>query len=96
VLFTVNVACPLLPVIPFVVVIIELPPPWDSVTVLPLTTLLCASSRVTVMVEVVAPSAAMVVGLAVTVEVAVLGVPAVNVTCTVWVMVMESLVSLAV
>jgi hypothetical protein len=68
--FTVKVAWPLAFVVPLTVVIVECVPPLllASVTVLPLTGLLYASMSVTVIVEVVAPSAGTEVGLAVTVD----------------------------
>jgi hypothetical protein len=74
--FTVKEACPLPFVVPLTVVIVELPLPAASVTVLPLTRLLLASFSVTVIVEVEEPSAFTVVGLAVTVEFAALPGPA--------------------
>ena len=52
---TVKEACPFVPVVPVTVVMAELPPLLASVTVLPLTALLFASLRVTVMVEVAVP-----------------------------------------
>jgi len=63
---------------------------------LPLTGLLFASNSVTVMVEVVEPSAVTEAGLALTVDALALTVPTVKVTAAVGVMVMLSLVSLAV
>ena len=50
---------------------------------MPLTGLLFASSKVTEMVDVDEPSAAIDVGLALTVDLAALTAPAVNVTCAV-------------
>jgi len=67
-----------------------------SVTVLPETGLLLASLRVTVMVEVVDPSAGTADGEGVTVDCAALTVPAVNVTVAVCVTVTLSVVSVAV
>ena len=66
------------------------------VTVFPATGLELASFRVTVMVEVVVPSAVMEVGLATTVDWAAVGVPAANVTVAVCVIVIVSVVSVAV
>ena len=57
VLFTVNVASPLLFVVPDTVVIVELPVPCASVTVLSLTGLPFVSFNVTVMVDVAVPFA---------------------------------------
>src|SRR5213593_2309145 len=94
--FTANVACPLAFVVPLTVVIVELPLPAVSDTALPLTGLLLMSLRVTVIVDVVDPSAGTDVGLALTVDVPALTVPAVNVTVAVWVIVMASVVSVAV
>ena len=66
------------------------------VTVLPLTGLLLASHKVTVMVEVATPSPVTVAGLAVTVDVVADTAPAVNVTEAVCVTVTLSVVSVAV
>jgi hypothetical protein len=66
--FTVKVTTPLELDAPLAAEIVELPLPAASVTVLPLTGLLPASSSVTVIVEVVEPSAATDVGLALTVD----------------------------
>ena len=55
----------------------------DNVTVVPDTRLLFASRTVTVIVDVVAPSAATLEGLAATVDVPADGAPAVNVTVAV-------------
>jgi hypothetical protein len=74
--FTVKEACPLEFVVPLTVVIVELPLPAVSVTVLPLTKLLLASFSVTVIAEVVEPSAFTVVGLALTVDLPALPGPA--------------------
>src|SRR5437763_958057 len=76
---TVKVAWPLALVVPLTVVIVELPLPAVSETVLPLTGLLFASLSVAVMVEVVEPSAVTEVGLALTVDVLALTVPAARV-----------------
>jgi hypothetical protein len=65
---TLKLACPLELVVPDTVVMVELPPPWPRVTVLPETGLPFASVSVTVMVEVVLPSAGTDVALATTVE----------------------------
>src|SRR2546425_3779275 len=67
--FTVNVAWPFASVVPLTVVIVELPLPAASDTVLPLTAVPTLSLSVTVMVDVVEPSAATDVGLALTVDV---------------------------
>jgi hypothetical protein len=66
------------------------------VTVFPLTGLLLLSNKVTVIVEVVTPSAVTDVGLAVTVDFVALTGPGVNVTEAVWVMLMLSVLSFAV
>lgn len=103
--FTVKVATPLALVIAFNTVIVELfprlvtvelPPFLVNVTVFPLTGLLLASFKVTVMVEVVVPSATTEDELAATVEVEAETAPAVNVTVAVAVIVTESVVSVAV
>jgi hypothetical protein len=65
---TVKVTTPLELDGPLAAEIVECPEPWASVTVLPLTGLLLASFSVTVIVEGVEPSAAIEIGLAVTVE----------------------------
>jgi hypothetical protein len=65
-------------------------------TVLPLTGLLFASRKITVIVDVATPSAVTVVGLAVTVDVVADTAPTVNVTEAVWVTVIVSVVSVAV
>ena len=72
--------------------------PRDDVrlTALPLTGLLFASRKVTVIVEVAIPSAATVAGLAVTVDAVADTAPAVNVTDAVCVTVIVSVVSVAV
>src|SRR5450759_3152154 len=68
--FTVKVACPLALVTPVNVVMVELPDPAVSVTVLPDTRLGVAapSFKVTVMVEGLVPSAGTDAGIALTVE----------------------------
>ena len=83
-------------VVPLTVVIVELPLPAVNETVLPLTGRLLPSKSVTVIVEVVAPSAVTDVGLALTVDVLALTVPTVKFTVAVSVTVMVSVVSLAV
>src|SRR5207237_856391 len=88
--FTVNEYWPLALVVPLTVVMVELPPLAASETTLPLTGWLEASFRVTVMAEVVLPSATTDVGLALTVDVLALTAPSVKVTVAVWVMVIES------
>ena len=95
---TVKVACPLALVVPFTVVMVGVPAPEDlaSVTVFPDTGLLLASSRVTVMVEVVLPFAVTKVGDATTVDTVEDTAPAVNVTVAVCVTTIESVVSVAV
>ena len=77
---TVNVAWPDALVTPLTVVIVEEPPPFASVTVLPETGFEFASFSVTVTVEVVAPSAVTDVGEAETVDCAAVTGPGVNVT----------------
>ena len=94
--FTAKVTTPLAFDEPLAAEMVELPAPCARVTVLPLTGLLCASLIVTVIVEIVAPLAVTEVGLAVTVELLAVGVPAVNVTAAVCVMVALSVVSVAV
>ena len=74
---TEKVAWPAASVTPFSVVIVEEPPPGASVTVWPGTGLACASTRVTVIVEAVLPSATTETGQARTVEPAALGAPGV-------------------
>jgi len=73
-----------------------LPEIFPSVTVLPLTGLLCASSKVTVKVEVEVPSAVNEVGNALSVDLLDDTAPAVKVTLAVCVMVTESELSVAV
>jgi len=94
---TVNNAWPELSVVPWVVVMVGLPEPevWASVTVLPETGLLWASFNVTVIVEVVLPSATTDVGEADTADCAAVTAPAVNVTVAVAVIVTVSVVSVA-
>jgi hypothetical protein len=95
--FTVKVTTPLALEAPEAAEMVELPVPWPRVTVLPDTGLLLASLSVTVMVEVVTPSAVTDVGLADTVECEADTAPAVNVTLAVWVITrFESVVSVAV
>jgi len=65
---------------PLAAEMMELPPFLASVTVLPLTRLLFASLSVTVMVEVVEPSATTEVGLALTVELPAVAGPALKTT----------------
>ncbi len=72
---TVNVTWPAASVLP-PPVIVELPPPWASVTVLPAIGLPPASRSVTVIVEVSVPLLTTVTGLAPTVESASLTGPA--------------------
>ena len=93
---TVNVATPEPLVTPETVVIVEEPPPFASVTVLPETGLDCASFSVTVIVEVVLLSASTDAGDADTVDWAAVTGPAVNVTVAVCVTVTVSVVSVAV
>jgi len=81
--FTVKVAWPLALVVPLTVVMVELPLPAVSETVFPLTGWLNPSMRVTVTVEVVAPSAITEVGLALTVDALALTVPTVKFTVAV-------------
>src|SRR2546426_252192 len=78
--FTVKLAWPFVSVVPLTVVIVELPLPAVSDTALPLTGLLLISLSVTVIVDVVDPSAGTDVGLALTVEGAASTAPAVTVT----------------
>ena len=76
--------------------VVELPLPAASVTVSPLTGLLFRSLSVTVIVEVVDPSATTDVGLAPTVELPAVTGPGVNVTVAVRVIVTLAVVSVAV
>src|SRR5204863_7738641 len=94
--FTVKVAWPLALVVPLTVVMVELPLPAVRETAFPVTGWLFASLRVTVMVEVVVPSAVTEAGLALTVDAVALTGPTVNVTVAVCVTVTLSVVSLAV
>jgi hypothetical protein len=80
--FTVKEAWPLAFVVPLTVVIVELPLPAASVTVLPLTKLLLASFSVTVIVEGVEPSAGTEVKPALTVELLALPGPALTTKLT--------------
>ena len=81
---------------PETVVIVEEPLPLASVTVLPETGWDCASSSVTVTVEVATPFAVTEAGAALTVDWAAVTGPTVNVTVAVWVTVTASVVSVAV
>src|SRR6185369_13571812 len=94
--FTVKVTTPLAFERPLAAEIVELPAPCDRVTVLPLTGWLFASLRVTVIVEVVEPSAVTEVGLALTVDLVALAGPEVKFTVAVRVMIVASVVSFAV
>ncbi len=93
---TVKVATPEPLVTPETVVIVEEPPPFASVTVLPETGFDCASFSVTVTVEVVLPSARTEAGAAETVDCAAVTGPTVKVTDAVCVTVTASVVSVAV
>ena len=93
---TVKVATPEALVTPETVVIVDEPPDFASVTVLPGTGFVFASRSVTVTVEVVTPLAVTDAGAAPALEAAALGVPGVKVTAAVWVTVTESVVSVAV
>ena len=73
--FTVKVAIPLELVVPLTGDMVECPIPCARVMALLLTGLLFASSRVTVMVEVVVPSAVTEAGFALTVDVPALTEP---------------------
>ena len=77
--FTVKVAIPPALVVPLAGEIVECPVPCARVTVFPLTGLLLASSRATVIVDVEVPFAVTVVGLAVSLDLPALGVPGVTV-----------------
>ena len=81
---------------PETVVIVEEPPPFASVTVLPETGFELTSLSVTVIVEVVTPFAVTEAGAAETVDWAAVTAPAANVTVAVCVTVTESVVSVAV
>ena len=80
---TVKVATPEPLVTPETVVIVEEPPDFASVTVLPATPVEWESLSVTVIVEVVLPSAATVAGAALTVDCAAVGTPSVKSTVAV-------------
>src|SRR4029079_7502883 len=84
---TVKVATPDPFVVPETVVMVEEPPPWPSETDWPPTGLPNVSFAVTLIVEVVDPSAVIDVGEALTVDWVALTVPAVKVTVAVWVIV---------
>jgi hypothetical protein len=92
----VKVATPLPFVVPETVTIVLVTPVEARVTVLLETGLELASFKVTVIVEVVVPSAVIEVGLAAAVDTEALTAPAVKVTDPVWVTVSESEVSVAV
>jgi hypothetical protein len=78
---TVKVATPEAFVVPETVVTVSVAPRLElRVTVFPETTFEFTSFKVTVMVDVVVPSAVIEVGLALTVDCAAVGVPAVKVT----------------
>jgi len=85
--FTVKVTTPDEELVPDAGLMVAVPAPdvCARVTVLPETGLLYASFRVTVIVEVVEPSAGTVVGEAVTADCAAVTAPAVKVTVAVWV-----------
>ena len=93
--FTVNVTTPEASLGPDAALIVGVPGPlvFANVTVFPDTGFPLASFSVTVIVEVVEPSATTDVGDAVTVDWLALAGPAVNVTVAVWVMVRLSVVS---
>jgi hypothetical protein len=91
---TVPVVCPFASV--GVVGCVTVPSVAARLTVFPLTGLLFASRSVTVIVDVVIPSATTVAGLAVTVDAVADTAPAVKVTDAVWVSVIVSVVSVAV
>src|SRR3954468_341917 len=93
---TVNVATPEAFVVPETVVIVEEPPDFASVTVLPGTGCDWASFSVTVTVEVVTPLAVTDAGDAVTVDWAAATGPTVKLTTAVWVTVTVSVESVAV
>ena len=93
---TVKVATPEPFVTPETVVIVEEPPDLASVTVLPATGFDCASRSVTVIVELVEPSAVTEAGAALTVDCAAVTAPAVKLTDAVCATVIESVVSCAV
>ena len=94
---TVKITTPLLSEGPLAAEIVEWLPVFPvRVTELPLTGLLLASLSVTVIVEVVVPSARTDIGLADTVEADALTAPTVKVTVGFWVIVVPSVVSVAV
>src|SRR3954452_1596299 len=80
---TVNVATPDAFVVPETVVIVEEPPDFASVTVLPATVFEFESRRVTVMVALALPSATTDAGEALTVDCAAVGTPSVKTTVAV-------------
>ena len=91
-----KVTTPLRSEVPDAAEIVELPPAWPRVTVLPETGLPAASFNVTVTVEVAVLLSRRLVGLAETVDWAAVTVPPWKVTAAVWVTVTESVVSVAV
>src|SRR3954451_19394748 len=93
---TANVATPDAFVTPETVVIVEEPPAFASVTVLPATGFDWASRRVTETVEVAVPSAVTEAGDADTEDWAAVAAPAANCTEAVWPTVTPSVVSCAV
>src|SRR3954449_4948214 len=93
---TANVATPDAFVTPETVVIVEEPPAFASVTVLPATGFDWPSRSVTVTVDVDEPSAVTEAGAAETLDCAAVTAPATKVTVAVWVTVTESVVSVAV
>jgi hypothetical protein len=94
--FTVKVTTPLALEEPLAAETVELPAPCASVTVFPPIARLLASLSVTVIVEVVVPSAVTEGGLALTVDVPAFTGPTVKLTVAVWVTLILSLESLAV
>ncbi len=94
---TVKVATPELLVVPETVVIVSVAPREEEiVTVFPDTRLELESFKVTVIEEVLEPSAVTEAGAALTVDRAALTAPAVKLTAAVWTTVIESLESFAV
>ena len=91
-----KVTTPLRSEVPLAAEIVELPPAWPRVTVLPETGLPAESSSVTVIVEVAVLLSSTLVGLAETVDCAAVTVPPWKVTVAVWVTKTESVMSLAV
>ena len=91
-----KVATPEPLVVPETVVIVELPAPWPSETDWPATGLPKVSLAVTVIVELLEPSAVTDPGEDETVDWVALTVPDVKVTVAVWVRVRVSVVSVAV